>query len=230
MSPPQAVQGLTGSGSTSTRPVNALYLKIKTDAGLEGTARSTEESQPSSTRSSVLLIVKIRWRRSLVGPDAPLQPGIRGAAYLMAISAVDNTLWDLRGRYYNLTTVYRLLGGPDATGRGAMPVAWDIPGAGNRPFAFEAVQSDSSYEMVRTGRAIAMPGLRKRGAGQESARGALGDEIEIMFDAFSQVGSKLFAIEWAKQVERYQPIGSKRPSIPKRSKVSRSFVRAPRSR
>ena len=30
---------------------------------------------------------------------------------MMGISAVDNALWDLRGRYYS-TPVYRLLGGP----------------------------------------------------------------------------------------------------------------------
>ena len=35
----------------------------------------------------------------------------RRGLFLMAISAVDNTLWDLRGRYFK-TPVYRLLGGP----------------------------------------------------------------------------------------------------------------------
>ncbi len=35
----------------------------------------------------------------------------RDGIFLMAISAVDNTLWDLRGRYFQ-APVYRLLGGP----------------------------------------------------------------------------------------------------------------------
>ena len=38
----------------------------------------------------------------------------RAGHFMMAISAVDNALWDLRGRYFN-TPVYRLLGGPTRT-------------------------------------------------------------------------------------------------------------------
>jgi len=88
--------------------------EIKTDAGFEGFYGPVWDY--------VCTVVDRQLKPFLIGKD-PLAgealwdqmyrhafPHSQGI-YFMAMSAADNTLWDLRGRYYN-TPVYRLLGGP----------------------------------------------------------------------------------------------------------------------
>src|SRR5690349_7795642 len=90
-------------------PASALYLKIKTD-GPEGLYGPIDKE--------VAIVVHEQLRPFLIGKDALAQEKLwdqmyrsdrlsRRGHFLMAISAVDNTLWDLRGRYYN-APVYRL--------------------------------------------------------------------------------------------------------------------------
>ncbi|MFX0146077.1 MAG: mandelate racemase, partial [Candidatus Hodarchaeota archaeon] len=92
----------------------ALYLKIKTDAGLEGIYGPIDEE--------AAIVVDQQLKGFLAGKD-PLavetlwdqmyrsNRHARRGHYMMGISAVDNALWDMRGRYFN-APVYRLLGGP----------------------------------------------------------------------------------------------------------------------
>src|SRR5437016_450443 len=92
---------------------SAFYLKIKTD-GAEGFYGPIDKE--------VAIVVDQQLRSFLMGKDALAHEKLwdqmyrsnrhsRRGHFLMAISAVDNTLWDLRGRYFK-TPVYRLLGGP----------------------------------------------------------------------------------------------------------------------
>ena len=103
-----------GAPTTARVPVSALYLKIKTDDGPEGFYGPIDKE--------VAIVVDEQLKPFLIGKDALAQEKLwdqlyrsnrhaRRGAFLMAISAVDNTLWDLRGRYFH-APVYRLLGGP----------------------------------------------------------------------------------------------------------------------
>ena len=78
----------------------------------------------------VAIVVDEQLRPFLMGKDALAQEKLwdqlyrsnrhsRRGFFLMAISAVDNTLWDLRGRYFK-TPVYRLLGGPTRSVGGSL--------------------------------------------------------------------------------------------------------------
>jgi L-rhamnonate dehydratase len=131
----------------------------------------------------------------------------RDGFFMMGISAVDNTLWDVRGRYYGVP-VYRLLGGPT---RSSVEMYASCLGFSLEP------------EAVRT-RALALKGEGFRyqkwfmgygpGSGPEGMhknvelvrilRETLGDESEIMFDAYSGWDQD-YALEWAHQVEQYRP-------------------------
>src|SRR5688500_4551474 len=94
--------------------VSAIYVRLKADSGLEGLYG------PIDTEAAY--VVHQQLRQFVIGKD-PLagetlwdqmfrsNQHARGGAYMMAISAIDNAAWDLRGRYFN-TPVYRLLGGP----------------------------------------------------------------------------------------------------------------------
>src|SRR5262249_27717526 len=94
--------------------INAIYLKIRTGEGVEGLYGPIDRE--------AAIVVSEQLRPFLIGKDALAIEKLwdqmyrsnrhsRRGHFLMAISAVDNTLWDLRGRYFK-TPVYRLLGGP----------------------------------------------------------------------------------------------------------------------
>jgi L-alanine-DL-glutamate epimerase-like enolase superfamily enzyme len=94
--------------------VNSFYVRIQAEGGLEGLYGPIEKE--------AAIVVDEQLKPFLLGKDALAQEKLwdqmyrsnrhsRRGHFLMAISAVDNTLWDLRGRYFK-TPVYRLLGGP----------------------------------------------------------------------------------------------------------------------
>jgi L-rhamnonate dehydratase len=95
-------------------PIAGLFLKIRTDQGLEG-LYGPIDTEPA-------IIIHRQLRNLLMGKDALSGELLwdqmhrsnrhsRRGHFMMAISAVDNALWDLRGRYFGVP-VYRLLGGP----------------------------------------------------------------------------------------------------------------------
>ena len=101
-------------GAETTVKTEAFYLRIRTAAGIEGLYGPIEKEP--------MLIVQERLRPFLMGKDALAGEVLwdqlyrsdrhsRDGYYMMAISAVDNTLWDIRGKHYGVP-VYRLLGGP----------------------------------------------------------------------------------------------------------------------
>jgi L-rhamnonate dehydratase len=197
-------------GPTRSRPINSLYLKIKTNAGVEGFYGPIDKE--------VAIVVAEQLRPFLIGKDPLATEAIwdqmhrsnrhsRRGYYLMAISAVDNTLWDLRGRYYN-QPVYRLLGGPT---RQRVEAYVSCLGYSLEPDAVRTrsrILKDAGFRyekwFLAYGPGDGYAGLKKNVELVKNVREALGDEIEVMFDAFS--GWDLnYAIEWAKQVERYRP-------------------------
>lgn len=100
--------------ATRQTAVTAMYLKIVTDGGPAGLYGPIDKE--------VAMVVDADLRPFLLGKDALAGEKLwdqmyrsnrlsRRGYFLEAISAVDNTLWDLRGRYFQ-TPVYRLLGGP----------------------------------------------------------------------------------------------------------------------
>jgi L-rhamnonate dehydratase len=101
-------------GGPTTVKTEAMYIRIRATGGLEGLYGPIER-EPA-------MIVQARLKPFLIGKDALAGEVLwdqlyrsdrhsRDGYYMMAISAVDNTLWDLRGKFYGLP-VYRLLGGP----------------------------------------------------------------------------------------------------------------------
>lgn len=191
-------------------PTRALYLKIKTDAGVEGLYGPIDRA--------AAIVVDRQLRPSLIGDDPlagealwdkmfHLNRHSRRGHFMMGISAADNALWDLRGRFHGVP-VYRLLGGPT---RPAVQAYGSCLGFSVEP---EPVRRKSVevknqgfvhqkwFLAYRPGDGAA--GLKKNVELVRNLREALGDEIDIMFDAFS--GWYLdYAIAWAKQVEQYRP-------------------------
>src|SRR5262245_55668256 len=103
----------TGAGGGPTR-ISATYVEIDTDEGVSGLYGPVDGRQASLIAGDL--------RAFVLGED-PLATAFlhdrmlrlnrhgRSGLFVTAISAVDNALWDLRGKAAN-EAVYRLLGGP----------------------------------------------------------------------------------------------------------------------
>jgi L-alanine-DL-glutamate epimerase-like enolase superfamily enzyme len=126
---------------------------------------------------------------------------------MMAISAVDNALWDLRGRYYQ-TPVYRLLGGPSRTqveaygsclGFSVQPEAAAVRARQLKDQGFRYQKWFLAY-----GPGDGAEGQAKNIELVRILREAVGSQVELMFDAF--MGWDLpYALRWAKAAEPYHP-------------------------
>lgn len=191
-------------------PVSALYLKIKTAGGLEGIYGPIDRE--------AIFVVREQLRPLLLGKNALAVETLwdqmyrsnrhsRASHFMIGISAVDNALWDLRGRYFQ-APVYELLGGPT---RAEVEAYGSCLGYSVEP---ESVQK-WSVEFLRQGFRNQKwflaygPGDHNEGLLKNielvaTLREALGEKVDIMFDAF-QGWSLDYAIAWAKQVERYRP-------------------------
>ena len=194
----------------TTVPTSALYLKIKSDAGLEGLYGPIDKE--------AAMVVEQQLQRFLTGKD-PLagetlwdqmyrsNRHARHGLFMMAISAVDNALWDLRGRYYE-APVYRLLGGPTrpAVEAYASCLGHSLEPEAVRTRALQFKNEGFRYQkwFLAYGPGSGAEGMQKNIELVRILRETLGENTELMFDSF--MGWDLnYAIAWAKQVEKYRP-------------------------
>jgi L-rhamnonate dehydratase len=200
----------SAQASTQRAAITALYLRIGTDGGVEGLYGPIDKE--------AAIVVDEQLRSFLMGKD-PLageklwdqlyrsNRHARRGAYLMAISAVDNTLWDLRGRYFK-TPVYRLLGGPTRSTVEAYASCLGYSLEPQKAGARAAQLKSEGYRHLKWflayGPGDGPAGLKKNVDIVRVLREAVGDEVELMFDVYS--GWDLnYTLAWAKQVERYRP-------------------------
>jgi L-alanine-DL-glutamate epimerase-like enolase superfamily enzyme len=132
---------------------------------------------------------------------------------MMAVSAVDNALWDLRGRYFNVP-VHRLLGGPtrqeveaygSCLGYSVEPewVADRCRQVQEMGFRYQKWFFAYGLSDGRSGRARNLELVK-------TLRQTLGEETELMFDAFSGWDLE-YALAWAKAAEIYHPFWIEEP-------------------
>lgn len=192
------------------RKQSRLYLKIKTGGGPEGLYG------PIDTEAAI--VVHRQLRPLLIGLDPLASEKLwdvmfrrnrhsRRGHYIMGISATDNALWDLRGRFYN-SPVYQLLGGPtrkriqaygSTLGFSVVPEH-----AARRAVVLKHRGFVHQKWFLAYGPGDGAAGLQKNVALVRALRQAVGDDVDLMFDAFS--GWDLnYALAWAWQVEQYRP-------------------------
>lgn len=197
---------------SGARRVNteAIYLRIKTAGGAEGFYGPIER-EPA-------LVVWTDLRPFLIGRDALATELLwdemyrsnrhsRDGFFMMAISAVDNTLWDLKGRVLGLP-VYRMLGGPT---RESVEVYASCLGFSLEPEAVRrrsAALKQEGYRyqkwFIAYGPGSGAEGLAKNVELVKILRETVGENTELMFDMYSG-WDQTYALEWAKQVEQYRP-------------------------
>ncbi len=200
------------SASPQERDVStsALYLTLKTDGGPDGlygpvdreAATIVDQELKSYVAGKDALAGETRWDQ-MYRSNRHSRRGI----FMMALSAVDNALWDIRGRYFNVP-VYRLLGGPT---RSSVEAYGSCLGYSTEPEA-AAKRAKALLEQgfrhqkwfIPYGPGSGADGLESNVELVRALRQAVGEKVDLMFDAYS--GWNLdYALAWANRVEQYHP-------------------------
>lgn len=194
----------------ATSNISQYYLQIKTKGGLTGMygALDVEYSEE----------ILRQLKPFLMGKDAlnieALWDGMyrnnrhsRAGHYMMAMSAVDNTLWDLRGKYFN-APVYVLLGGPTRKEvqvyGSCLSFTVEEVKAGTRAKTLYDQGFKHQKWFMAYGPGDGQKGLNQSIGLMEELRGSLGAEAQIMIDTF--MGWDLpFANTWCREVSKYNP-------------------------
>jgi len=196
-----------------------LYLRVGTRGGLEGFYG------PIDVEAARVIVSS--FSEFLVGQDALAGEAVwdklqrfdrhgRHGHMKMGISAIDNALWDLRGKAFGVP-VWRLLGGPS---RSAIPVYASTLGLPHDAGALEK----SAKELLDAGFSGQKwffahgPGEGWREMGTnielvERLRAVVGPVYPLMFDAF-MAWDVPYARRWASAVEHLAPAWLEEPLAP----------------
>ena len=189
---------------------NVLYLKIHSDAGPAGLYGPID--------NEAAIFIDQFFKRDLIGQDPLAYEAYwdkmfrasrhsRGSHYIMALSAIDNTLWDLRGRFFGLP-IYQLLGGS----RSKVRAYASCLGFSQEPSALRAKAQELKKEGYRhqkwfvrdRGPKFGPEGVEEDVKVVRLLREAVGDDVDLMFDAY-WTWDLNYALAWTRRVEQYNP-------------------------
>jgi L-alanine-DL-glutamate epimerase-like enolase superfamily enzyme len=231
---PSHVSRLDASGDASSR-LGATYVEIHTDDGVSGLYGPIDAHQASLIAGDL--------REFVLGED-PLATAFlhdrmlrlhrhgRAGLFVNAISAVDNALWDLRGKAAN-EPVYRLLGGPT---RDRVPAYASMLGHSVDPER-AAVAAREHAELgfaaqkwfFRHGPAAGRDGMLANLAMAHAVREAVGPGYPIMFDAFMG-WDPTYAADMLRGLEDVEPSWVEEPLPPERLSAFRRLAASSRIR
>ncbi len=203
-------------------PVEASFVQIETDEGVIGIGGPMPEA--------VAFFIGRRLRPILLGQDPIAHEklwdqmhrimvhGRQGDA-MLAISAVDCALWDLKGRWLG-QPVYRLLGGPT---RPAVPAycsmlgfnVLDMGRVRTRAAEFKEAGYTAQKWFFRHGPMSGADGMRKNVELVRTLRDTLGEDYDIMLDCW-QAMEPGYVIELAGRIAEYRPRWLEEPCMPDR--------------
>ena len=188
--------------------IRAVFLEIHTDDGIVGLAG------PCSRMEAFIIDTSLR--PLLVGRD-PLaierlwdvmyRASIHGrkGETMMAISVVDCGLWDLKGKALG-QPVFRLLGGPTRTNfpayASALGFSIEPEDAAARASQFASEGYSATKWFFRDGPTDGPDGIRRNLTLARTLREAVGDDVDIMLDAWSSWNVP-YAIRMANRLAEY---------------------------
>ncbi len=200
-------------------PVREIFLHIESDSGEIGTAGPISEDQ-----AQVVLRVMAPL---LIGNDALAIERLWDVLYrycvhgrkgveMMAISAVDCALWDLKGRHFGVP-VHVLLGGPVRDSipayASALGYSHDPDRVRERAAGFVSQGFGATKWFARYGPAAGKEGLEKNVALVRTLREAVGPRVEVMLDAWMSWDVP-YTLAMAARLEEYSPRWIEEPVLP----------------
>jgi L-rhamnonate dehydratase len=225
---PDHVRATAGAGDVPTH-LRASYVEIVTDEGISGLYG------PIDDRQAFLIATDLRGFVTGSDPFAiellhdemlRLHRHGRAGLFVNAISAIDNALWDLRGKAAG-EPVYRLLGGPtrdrvplyaSMLGYSVEPDRAATAAAEHKAMGFGAQKWFFAY-----GPGAGPEGMRRNLAMAQAVRDAVGEGYPIMFDAFMGWDAT-YAADMLRGLEPVQPHWVEEPVPPERLDVFRRLA------
>ena len=199
-----------------TVAIHAMYVEINTDEGLSGFYGPLLRPQA--------YVIYSQLKQFLIGRDplcgemlwdqmSRMDRHARAGHLMMAISAVDCALWDLRGKYFE-APVYRLLGGPtrDQIRAYGSTLGYSLEPdlARQRAREFYEMGFTAQKWFFRHGPASGPQGRDKNLELVRTLRETLGNDAELMFDCW--MGWDLqYAIGMANGMMPYNPTWLEEP-------------------
>jgi len=191
--------------------IDACFVQIETDEGVTGIGGPMPDGVAS--------IIGGRLRSILMGQDPIageklwdqmhriMVHGRQGDA-MLAISAVDCALWDLRGRWLG-QPVYRLLGGPtrDSVPAYASMLGFNVCDSGAvraRAKQFQEAGYTAQKWFFRHGPMSGPEGMRKNVELVRTLRETLGDDDAIMLDCWQSMDVP-YVIALAERIAEFRP-------------------------
>lgn len=182
--------GLQATGATGY-PIKAVFLEIYTDDGIVGV------SGPIAPEIAYIIDEHFRWL--IIGADPIASERLWDVMYrhaihgrkgntMLAISAIDCGMWDIRGKAADMP-VHRLLGGPVRT---SFPAYASMLGfsieparAAERARQYAAMGYTAQKWFFRHGPTDGKAGIARNIALVRAVREAVGNDVDIMMDAWS---------------------------------------------
>jgi L-rhamnonate dehydratase len=217
---PDHVRATAGAGDAPSR-ITARYVEIVTDEDVSGLYG------PIDARQAFLIAMDLR--PLLLGADPLATERIhdqllrlhrhgRAGLFVTGISAVDNALWDLRGKVAG-EPVFRLLGGPT---RERVPAYASMLGHSVEPerAAEAAVEHKAQGYAAQKwffahGPGAGWEGLQRNLATARALREAVGPGYPLMFDAFMG-WDVTYATDMLRGLEEVEPYWVEEPLPPER--------------
>jgi L-alanine-DL-glutamate epimerase-like enolase superfamily enzyme len=199
--------------------IETIFVELETDDGAIGIGGPISKEQA--------LLIDLELKHVLKGQDALAHEVIWDSMYriavhgrkgptMMAISAVDCAVWDLKGRILG-TPVFRLLGGPSRTEIPAYASALGFsiePGrAAERAREFVRQGYRATKWFFRDGPADGREGMLRNAQLVSALRGAVGDDVDIMLDCWMSWDVP-YTVAMAERLEDYEPRWLEEPVLP----------------
>ena len=198
------------------------FLKITTDEGIVGWGEPVVESRAQTVAKAVEELSRV-----LIGED-PLRiehlyqtmyrtTFYRGGPVLTsAISGIEQALWDIKGKYYNMP-VYEMLGGRVRDSirmyshcGGATPEEFAANAKARMAQGFTAVKTSMTGPVEQIDSFAFVDRFASRFA---AARDLVGKDLDIAVDFHGQV-SPAMSIRFCKAIEPYYPMFVEEPVLP----------------
>lgn len=199
--------------------MTSTFVHIETDAGVSGIGGPITPDQAFIIKQSIAhyllgadpLAIERLW-------DILYRAAVHGrkGVEMMAISAIDCALWDLKGKWANVP-VYVLLGGPT---RDTLPAYASALGYGLDPERAAAVVkeiTEKGYKATkwfpRWGPADGREGIARNVELMRTLREAAGPDVDIMIDAWMSWDVP-YTLAMAERFAPYQPRWIEEPVLP----------------
>lgn len=199
--------------TTSTRRGR---IEIRTDSGAIGMAPCPASASVKTTilgpiRDKLVhedpLRIDYLWDKMYMGRTR--KPVAKGE-YIVAMSAVDNALWDLKGKVLN-QPVWKLAGGVQNRVWAYAAGGYYAEGKGFNALAAELKSYvDDGFQAVKMKVGWSGVTLREDAKRVQSVREAIGPEVELMVDANNAWDANT-AIRFGRMIEQYDPYWYEEP-------------------